>query len=379
MIEEKQSTQKREPCPVIIDIRNSVLILTGLVLSFQVMSVGNHYVNKGKAFDYGHRGFEQMFQKSHSDEKWRNIEKKYYKNTGRNIDQDDFNTRIAKNVALENEMRLDRDRIVAADVVLSDHKQEQEGVSLEKIELILIKKSDEIKARGKVVVRGADIISRARDVESESSEIAKTLSSSASGSAEGAGEKVGAQGSSEGKPLRMGFFPDGREMNQNEKNLQVKSLFDALPKDYTINWIAEDERATIYVFTDPTCGYCKQLHDSIPEINKLGISVKYMMYPRDLPSSSASQLSPTALNLTNVWCSVDQKSAFNDAFNGYKVAPASCSDLPDGESRMNAPVTDHYSIGRLLKVEGTPTIVTGDGRVFTGFGGITSLARNVLQ
>lgn len=168
-------------------------------------------------------------------------------------------------------------------------------------------------------------------------------------------------------PMKLGVWPDGTAMPDSEKREQAKQLIAGLPDNFTINWDAENERARIYVFTDVTCPYCKKLHLAVPELNAAGISVRYFMYPRDLPKSNSSSLSPTGKQFFNIWCSADQKAALDEAFDGYRVRAANCSDLPAGETRIIPPIADHYMLGSLFEVAGTPTMVTNEGRVLSGF------------
>jgi protein-disulfide isomerase len=181
------------------------------------------------------------------------------------------------------------------------------------------------------------------------------------------------------KPMSLGVKPDGSEMNPQEKAAQIKSLMAALPNNYTINWVAANEQTSIYVFSDPTCGYCRKLHKSIGELNAAGITVKYLMYPRDLPSSNDQSLSPTAKNLNNIWCSADQKQAFNDAFDGYRIAEANCADLPAELNRIESPMRDHYFLGTLFDIRGTPTIITSDGIKIEGFGTASELINRITN
>ena len=34
------------------------------------------------------------------------------------------------------------------------------------------------------------------------------------------------------------------------------------------------------IFTDIDCGYCRKLHKEVPELNRLGVAVRYLAYPR---------------------------------------------------------------------------------------------------
>jgi len=178
--------------------------------------------------------------------------------------------------------------------------------------------------------------------------------------------------------LRLGVRTDGTEMSEAEKVEQIQHLISALPESFTINWPAENEKIDLYVFSDPTCSYCRKLHQSIPQLNQAGISVHYFMYPRDMPLSTATSLSPTAQNLNNIWCSVDQRAAFDEAFMGYKVRAADCASLPAELNRPASPLMDHYFLGTLFDVRGTPTVVTSTGLKFEGFSDAATLIQKVL-
>lgn len=342
---ERPTTHKKEPNPVLVDIKNGVFILTGLVLSFQLMTSGSNNLQV-KSFDKRHAAFEHSLSKKHAD------------------------------MNAENELR-GRKRVSAikeAEAKVAATKADNSAVdggsevTTHDIANMLKEKASHIRSEGAVQLK--------QDTVKEKTPSPVPLQASVTPHNE---EQKAAERTDERKPLVIGLYPDGTQMSEADKRLQVKAMMTALPMDYTINWIAENEKTSIFVFTDPTCGYCKRLHDSMDEINAAGISVRYIMYARDLPQSNSIKLSPTAENLSNVWCSLDQKAALDDAYNGYRVKEASCADLPAELNRFNPPVGDHYAIGRMLEIQGTPTIVTSDGRVFAGFGGAASLVNRVLN
>lgn len=43
---------------------------------------------------------------------------------------------------------------------------------------------------------------------------------------------------------------------------------------------APQEKYVVTVFTDISCGYCKKLHESVDELNRQGVTVRYLAYPR---------------------------------------------------------------------------------------------------
>ncbi|WP_438878586.1 thioredoxin fold domain-containing protein, partial [Bacillus cereus group sp. Bce005] len=48
----------------------------------------------------------------------------------------------------------------------------------------------------------------------------------------------------------------------------------------TIEFKAPQERYIVSVFTDTTCGYCVRLHSQIKDYNDLGITIRYLAFPR---------------------------------------------------------------------------------------------------
>lgn len=177
---------------------------------------------------------------------------------------------------------------------------------------------------------------------------------------------------------KIGFRADGSQMTPSEKTEQIKGIIAKIPDRWTVNWKAENEKASIYVFTDPTCPYCQKLHHSIAELNAAGVTVHYFLYPRDM-GHNTGYVSKTQENLNNVWCSVNQQAAMDDAYAGYKIPATDCSQLPADLNRMRSPVADHYFLGELFDVKGTPTIITADGQVIVGFSNTASLIKAVLN
>jgi len=183
----------------------------------------------------------------------------------------------------------------------------------------------------------------------------------------------------DGQIAKIGYHPDGTVMTAEEKKAQIQNTLKKIPDNFTIAWKAPVEKASIYVFTDPTCPYCQKLHHAIPELNAAGITVHYILYPRDMGRASGNQLTTTQENLNNVWCSLDQKAALNDAYAGFKVPPANCAALPAELNRINSPVAQHYFLGDVFNVRGTPTVFTADGKDLPGFQTAEKLIAAVLN
>ncbi|SQD79035.1 bifunctional protein-disulfide isomerase/oxidoreductase DsbC [Moritella yayanosii] len=119
----------------------------------------------------------------------------------------------------------------------------------------------------------------------------------------------------------------------------------------TINYPAEHEQYSITVFTDINCGYCRKLHNEVAQLNQLGISVKYLAFPRGGLNSKTYQ------DMASIWCAEDRAQAMNNAKRGGKVVPESCTNT----------VAQQYELGRRLGVTGTPAIVFENGQMQPGY------------
>lgn len=132
-------------------------------------------------------------------------------------------------------------------------------------------------------------------------------------------------------------------------SMRVKDL--AAISNTIIEYQAPEEKHIIHVFTDTSCGYCRQLHERIDEYLALGITVRYLAWPRNGLQSKA------ATDLQNVWCANDQQAAMTAAKTDAQVPVAVCND----------PVSLHFSLGQKFGVRGTPAIVLESGQMLPGY------------
>ncbi len=108
---------------------------------------------------------------------------------------------------------------------------------------------------------------------------------------------------------------------------------------------APNAKYTISVFTDIECGYCRKLHQDIAELNRNGISVEYLAFPRmGLGSKDYT-------DMISVWCAADRRQALTNAKRGGSVPAKNCTN----------PVAMQYALGQQLGVNGTPAIFAPDG------------------
>lgn len=122
-------------------------------------------------------------------------------------------------------------------------------------------------------------------------------------------------------------------------------------KDSVIEFKAKDEKYVVDVFTDITCGYCRKLHNEMQQLNDLGITVRYLAWPR------AGINSPVYQDMVSIWCADDPQSALTKAKAGEAVVPASCQNK----------VAEQYKFGQQIGVNGTPNIILSDGSIVPGY------------
>jgi thiol:disulfide interchange protein DsbC len=125
---------------------------------------------------------------------------------------------------------------------------------------------------------------------------------------------------------------------------------------------AKERKTHITVFTDPDCGYCQKLHTEVPELNRLGIEVRYMAFPRQGQGSHGYN------SLVSVWCAKDRLDAMNKAKSRQELPKASCAN----------PVMQQYELGGSIGISGTPAIVLANGHLIPGYQPAPQLAKQAL-
>lgn len=127
----------------------------------------------------------------------------------------------------------------------------------------------------------------------------------------------------------------------------------AVDSDDMIIFPAEGEtRSHISIFTDVTCFYCQKLHREVPELNKRGVEVRYLAYPR------AGMDSEGYRKLATAWCADNPPLILTRLKNGESVPDKVCKDTP---------IAGQYQLGQSLGVRGTPAIVTATGQMIPGY------------
>lgn len=174
--------------------------------------------------------------------------------------------------------------------------------------------------------------------------------------------------SPDGRYLIQGYLYEALESGVRNLTVELETkgvaeIISKIPEAEMVIFPAHQPKTEITVFTDTECPFCHKLHEDIDELNKLGVSVRYLAYPRQGLKTKAYNI------LANVWCSEDRNEAMDNAIGGDEVEATECEN----------PVAKQYELGRLLRVQGTPAIILQNGQIVTGYRPAGVLAEAAVQ
>jgi len=103
----------------------------------------------------------------------------------------------------------------------------------------------------------------------------------------------------------------------------------------------------LYVFTDPQCHFCFQLHEELKQIKDL--QTFFFLYP----------LTPASYEKAKaIWCSQEKLKALEETYEGKELRSPSCD---------TSPIDKNMQLGKRLLVESTPTLLFQNGKVVEGY------------
>ena len=124
--------------------------------------------------------------------------------------------------------------------------------------------------------------------------------------------------------------------------------FDQLPLADAIKTVRGSGQRKVVVFSDPACGYCKQLE---PELAKLdNVTVYTFLVPFQ------GEAKPIA-----IWCAADREQAWQRYMLQGDAAAL------NGPAACDHPIERNFALARRLGVQGTPTLVWADGSRTEGY------------
>lgn len=140
---------------------------------------------------------------------------------------------------------------------------------------------------------------------------------------------------------------------EQQRSQARKARLDEVPTEEKIVFPATGKTlATVTVFTDVSCPWCQRLHQEVPELNRRGVEVRYLAYPR------AGVGSPGFRQLASAWCAKNRQDTLTRLKNRESV--------PDNVCPGN-PVAKQFELGREIGVTGTPAIILSSGQLIPGY------------
>lgn len=136
----------------------------------------------------------------------------------------------------------------------------------------------------------------------------------------------------------------------------------ALPLSDAIKTVKGDGSRKLYVFSDPDCPFCQRLErETMPKLDN--VTIYTFLYPLEELHPDAKRKAET------IWCAEDRAKAWDDFMKSGK--------LPDRVTRCDNPVERNIRLGGSLGINGTPTIIMGDGEMVPGFVPASELERRL--
>jgi thiol:disulfide interchange protein DsbC len=139
-----------------------------------------------------------------------------------------------------------------------------------------------------------------------------------------------------------------------ERQAPINAKEIAKHRSEMIEYKAPNEKYAVTIFTDITCGYCSKLHQQMNDYNALGITIRYLAFPREGLKGKVAQ------QMAAIWCSSDPKQALDKATLSHQV------EVTDGQ-QCSDEIASHYALGQKLHVSGTPAVFLPGGRMVGGY------------
>jgi thiol:disulfide interchange protein DsbC len=137
-----------------------------------------------------------------------------------------------------------------------------------------------------------------------------------------------------------------------ERRIETLTRIDVklLPLADTFDIVHGDGKRQLYLFEDPDCPYCKKFEEELRKINDVTLHI--FLFPLTTIHPHAYE------HALGVWCAKDRQKAWTDKMMKGIDPPA--------VAKCANPIDRNLTLGDKIHIDGTPTIVFGDGRVRAG-------------
>lgn len=140
-----------------------------------------------------------------------------------------------------------------------------------------------------------------------------------------------------------------RDLTAERKDAMARIDFGSLPLADALTEVRGKGTRTLAIFSDPDCPYCRRLETELRGLNDVTIHTFLMPLASLHPAARGKAVS--------VWCAPDRLATWQALMLRDVLPPQ--ADCPH-------PVDRNVTLGEQLGINGTPTLIAGDGRVLAG-------------
>jgi thiol:disulfide interchange protein DsbC len=140
-----------------------------------------------------------------------------------------------------------------------------------------------------------------------------------------------------------------RDLTAERKSAMARIDFRSLPLADALTEVRGKGTRTLAIFSDPDCPYCRRLETELRGLDDVTIHTFLLPLASLHPGAHAKAVS--------VWCAADRLSTWQALMLRDALPPK--ADCPH-------PVDRNIALGEQLGINGTPTLIAGDGRVLAG-------------
>lgn len=144
-------------------------------------------------------------------------------------------------------------------------------------------------------------------------------------------------------------MPAQRDLTAEHKDELARIDFSQLPLKDAIKTVHGAGSRVVAIFSDPDCPYCRKLEPELAKVDDVTIYTFLM---------PLTELHPDARNKAiSIWCGADRVKAWS-ALMLRNTTPANAN--------CDHPIDRNVALGERYQINGTPTLISADGRVMPG-------------
>ncbi len=146
------------------------------------------------------------------------------------------------------------------------------------------------------------------------------------------------------------IFDTATKHNLTRDRLEEINRMDwsTLPLDKAVVSGDPKGKLKLAIFTDPECPYCRKFEHELASVK--GVKVYSFLFPLSFHKHAKRWA-------TAIWCSKDQHKTMTDIM---------LHDANPAAGKCATPLDDIAKLAKQLHITGTPTLISGDGRIASG-------------